>query len=360
MKRPAYESPAVPIEFGRIDYETGTNDFVSVEPESKAQLLKQAKTKAEIDRVYQSFELKNVLEYWVKKYHVIPTDTIWFTLDKPAILRSGMHIPEEYRGATDEETMQNMPDKMVISLKGKSTIMKNELMMLEMLCYCNWERPLYMAITVSNDMHLNMNANFVLEGMAYRITPFNYKELGYVEDTRYDFYIDTEKMYKNLMNFKFGGLDNTDLYLDETIRRMCYSTRRLYAQLAFQLIKEGQPNKALQILDRINEAISPELLPHDYICYSTEMARCYQALGESQKAKDIMVPMAQEYLSMMRWYLSLDNRHLLLIAEDCNDAAAILYQSILPLLQDCIDEDTFKETMEVFNNMYQEFRNRIS
>ena len=51
----------------------------------------------------------------------------------------------------------------------------------------NWERPLYMAITVGSDNHLNLGNNFMQEGLAYRITPFN--------TTQLNARIDSEKMY---------------------------------------------------------------------------------------------------------------------------------------------------------------------
>ena len=77
----------------------------------------------------------------------------------------------------------------------------------------------------------SLGNNFVREGLADRITPFNTKESGMT--------MDTERMYDNLMNkFRFGGLDNPDIYLDETVLRMCYTHRRLFATLAMQLMRE--------------------------------------------------------------------------------------------------------------------------
>ncbi len=66
-----------------------------------------------------------------------------------------------------------IPDYMNISLKGKRMLYKSELMMLEMLANTNWERPMYMAITVGSDNHLNLETTSLQEGLAYRITPFN-------------------------------------------------------------------------------------------------------------------------------------------------------------------------------------------
>lgn len=161
---------------------------------------------------------------------MIPTDSLVIKLDKEAIKRSGMLVPD------------SIPDYMSISLKGKRVLYKSELMMLEMLANTNWERPMYMAITVGADNHLNLTNNFLQEGLAYRITPFDNAKLGRR--------IDSEKMYDNLMNkFKFGGIDNPDIYLDETVLRMCDTHRRLFVQLASQLIKEGKKDKALKVLD---------------------------------------------------------------------------------------------------------------
>ena len=63
----------------------------------------------------------------------------------------------------------------------------------------NWERPIYMAITVGSENHLGMGNHFTQEGLAYRFTPFDTDKL--------DSKIDSEKMYDNLMNkFKFGEI----------------------------------------------------------------------------------------------------------------------------------------------------------
>ena len=148
--------------------------------------------------------------------------------------RSGMMIPDSLHG--------EIPDYMSISLKGKRMLYKSELMMLEMLANTNWERPLYMAITVGSDNHLNLGNNFMQEGLAYRITPFN--------TTRLNARIDSEKMYANLMNkFKIGGINNPDINIAETVMRMCQTHRRMFIQLASQLIKEGKKDKALKALD---------------------------------------------------------------------------------------------------------------
>ena len=346
MKRPAYDSPALPISFERIDYQTGTNDYVTVSPADKQQLLKNNSKES----VEQSFELNYVLDYWIKKHHRIPTDTIWFKIDKDAVLRSGMKIPAQYLGANDEETKAKMPDKMIISLKGKRALYKNEIMMLDLLAHCNWERPLYMATTVPSESYLNLGGYFLLEGLAYRITPFNWSNLK-------EGAVDTDKMYANLMEFKFGGLDNPNLYLDETVRRMCYSHRRLFTQLATQLYNEGRQKEALEILDKIDAGISSKLLPYDdEICVGT--AYVYLVLGRPQKAVDILTDMAEIYLSQACWFLSMDNQSLRKSKSACKYAFDVV-DDVFSVLQECIEEDQFKQLVAQLVSLRNEFDRRV-
>lgn len=172
MKRQAYDSPAVPIEWSRLEYVQGHNEGVAVRPEvmeSINNFYKQNPEEAAKEFGDNPYELKNILKYWVRSpkegLQLIPTDSIVIKLDKEAVKRSGMMIPDSLHG--------EIPDYMSISLKGKRMLYKSELMMLEMLANTNWERPLYMAITVGSDNHLNLGNNFMQEGLAYRITPFN-------------------------------------------------------------------------------------------------------------------------------------------------------------------------------------------
>ena len=47
---------------------------------------------------------------------------------------------------------------------------KVDLLMLEMLANCNWERPLYLAISVGSVSKLKFDNYFVQEGLAFRFT----------------------------------------------------------------------------------------------------------------------------------------------------------------------------------------------
>ena len=278
MKRPAYDSPSVPITWPRLDFCSGTNDYVQVDPSLKQQIMdfyKEHPAEAKEQFGENPFELKNVLNNWVrtknKEMHVIPTDTLYLTIDKEAVKKSGMMMASD-----------TIPDRMVISLAGKRALYKNDLMMLEMLAQCNWTRPLYVATTVSGDNYMNLVDNFVQEGLAYRITPFTTNKPGAKN-------FDTEKTYNNVMNrYKFGGLDKKGLYIDETVMRMCYTHRNLFAQLALALIREGKNDKALKVLRKAEKSIPEYNVPNTFVSGSADLARAYALIGCKADAARIL------------------------------------------------------------------------
>ena len=278
MKRPAYDSPSVPITWPRLDFCSGTNDYIQVDPSLKQQVqnfYKEHPAEARAQFGDQPFEVKNVMKYWVRTknsdMHVIPTDTLYLTIDKEAVKKSGMMM-----------ACDTIPDRMVISLAGKRALYKNDLMMLEMLAQCNWTRPLYVATTVGGDNYMNLGDNFVQEGLAYRITPFTTNKPGAKN-------FDTEKTYNNVMNrFKFGGLEQKGLYIDETIMRMCYTHRNLFAQLALALIREGKNDKALKVLRKAEKSIPEYNVPNSFVSGSADLARAYALIGCKADAARIL------------------------------------------------------------------------
>ena len=278
MKRPAYDSPSVPITWPGLDFCSGTNDYIQVDPSLKQQIMdfyKEHPAEARAQFGDQPFEVKNIMKYWVRTknsdMHVIPTDTLYLTIDKEAVKKSGMMM-----------ACDTIPDRMVISLAGKRALYKNDLMMLEMLAQCNWTRPLYVATTVGGDNYMNLGDNFVQEGLAYRITPFTTNKPGAKN-------FDTEKTYNNVMNrFKFGGLDKKGLYIDETIMRMCYTHRNLFAQLALALIREGKNDKALKVLRKAEKSIPEYNVPNSFVSGSADLARAYALIGCKADAARIL------------------------------------------------------------------------
>ncbi|MDD5822003.1 MAG: DUF2723 domain-containing protein [Prevotella sp.] len=294
MKRPAYGSPSVPITWPRLDYCSGTNEYVEVNPSLKSQVLdfyKKNPMAAKAQFGDNPFELANVMKYWVRSkdadMHVIPTDTLYVTIDKNAVKHSGMMMASD-----------TIPDRMVISLKGKNALYKNDLMMLEMIAHCNWTRPIYVALTVGQENYMNLGDNFIQEGLANRISPFTTNAPGAKN-------YDTEKVYNNLMfRYRYGGLSKPGLYIDETVMRMCYTHRRLFGQLALHLIAEGQKAKALKVLQKAEKELPTYNIPMNYMSGGNDIAHAYALLGQKKKALEVINQVWKNASQYEQYYLS--------------------------------------------------------
>jgi len=339
MRRPAYDSPSVPISWSRLEYCAGTNEYVQIDASLKGQveeLYRQNPEEAKKQFGEKPFELKNILKYWVratnKDLHVIPTDTVYVTIDKEAVKKSGMMMASD-----------SIPDQMVISLKGKNALYKGDLMMLEMIAQCNWTRPIYVATTVGAENYMNLGDNFVQEGLANRITPFTTNAPGTKN-------FDTEKTYNNVMNkFKFGGVDKPGIYLDETVMRMCYTHRRLLAMLAMNLVQEGKDQKAKDVLEKCEKMLPSYNIPHDYQSGSMDLARAYALTGQVKKSQELVDQLWRKSAEYLLWYCSLDGQRFDSSQQDCMLHIYILNQVLD--LQSALDEKKAQEKEKQFQAM---------
>ena len=312
MVRPAWNSPSLPITWPRIDYCSGRNEYVSVNPELKNQILeffKQDPVAAAKQFGEDPFEVKNVLARWVRgiedndEMHCIPTDTLYLNIDKEAVLKSGMMLPKDSAGNVV------IPERMAISLAGKRALYKGDLMLLEMVANSNWTRPLYVAMTVGKENYMNLGENFIQEGLVNRITPFHTNDSNN---------FDTEKVYNNLMTkFKYGGLDKPGLYLDETVSRMCATHRRLFGTLLLHLIQEGQLDKAKKAVAYAEKVIPTYNVPMTYMNGGADFAEAYYRLGMNKKAEETLDAMWKTCAQYLRYYLSLPQNRFLSSQRDC-------------------------------------------
>ena len=344
MKRPAYNSPSVPISWPRLDFCSGTNDYVQVDASLKQQVLdyyKEHPADAKQQFGDNPFEVKNIMKNWVRSknsdMHVIPTDTLFITIDKEAVKKSGMMMASD-----------TIPDRMVISLSGKRALYKNDLMMLEMLSQCNWTRPLYVATTVGEDNYMNLGENFITEGLAYRISPFTTNANGAKN-------FDTEKTYNNVMNrYKFGGLDKPGLYLDETVMRMCYTHRHLFVQLALELIKEGKNDKTLKVLRKAEKVLPNYNVPNTFVSGSADLARAYALLGQKNDAKRLLNEVWDNTKSYADYYVQLDGSRF----DMCSDSLMrqlYVMQSLSDVMR-LIDAKQADKWATVANNIYKMYQ----
>lgn len=150
--------------------------------------------------------------------------------------------------------------------------------------------------------------------------------------------------------YKYGGLDTPGLYLDETTMCICYSHRRLFAQLAKELVKQGDNARAQKVLAYAEQAIPAYNVPQVYESGSYEIATAYASIGETGKAITLLNDLIAESRDYIDWAFSLGDSRIAMVQRDC------LYKfwqwnQCNELLKD-IDKERYKQSNQQFEEKY--------
>jgi L-rhamnose mutarotase len=182
---------------------------------------------------------------------------------------------------------------------GKRNISKNGIMTMDLIDQNNWERPVYFAITASRDNYLNLDKYIHREGLAYRLLPATGKDNDLFSGS-----VNTEIMYPNLMEkFRWGGIENPHVYLDENNMRMISNFRYSFASLANALYEEGKIDSARKVLNRCME-----LTPNDRVPYNMSiipLVQTYYSIKDTAKANEILSTYVNTLEQEMNYYKDL-------------------------------------------------------
>ena len=265
MKRPAYDSPALPISWRHEDYQEGRREYIPVRPELKSevmQLMVQHPSEAKELLGEKPFELKNIIRKWV---------------------------------LSDEPDMQCIPSDsvtigdMVISLQGKKAIYKNELMVLEMLSHADWSRPVYLSISMGSDMLSFLREHLVLEGLAYRVS-------SEAAGQR----VDVDRLYENVMHrFRYGGLSTEGIYVDEDVKHMANTHQLVLGILIDSLLQQGDTKRALDVCRKWQKEMPRENVP--YTDAALSMARCYYQTNHPKQGDEIVNSLLRRSEEWLSW-----------------------------------------------------------
>ena len=165
----------------------------------------------------------------------LPTKRLKLSVDADQLVKTETITPEEKLKVA--KTMEWSFDKSYAS--------KGDLAMFDILVNNNWERPIYFATSVSQDTYAGLDKYLYLEGYAYRLLPFIPK----TGDTRDKSEItNSDAMYNNVVNkHDYSGFKEAN-YLDPESRIVARNTWNFNNTLTSNLLLEGKPQKADQVL----------------------------------------------------------------------------------------------------------------
>ena len=285
MGRKAYDSDPLPFTLTHDQYVTGTRDVVHLFPRIKGRVdMKEAIKFLASDNP----KTKEIPGYPGRIEH-LPSRSFSIPADSLRVIQKGIVSPDAAHLLVPE---------IKIDLD-KEYILKNELMILDMLSNNDWNRPIYFAVTVGQDNYASLEDYFQLEGFAYKVVPIKTK----AKEGQFG-RVDTQKMYDRFKNkFRWGGFDDPRVYLDENHQRMAMNIRNNMSRLANALLDEGDEDKAVEILDMALTKLPVEKVPHNY--FSIFLAEGYYKANQMEKADDILTKFGDQSYQNINFFTSL-------------------------------------------------------
>jgi hypothetical protein len=335
MKRKVYESDPLPISLPIQKYYDGINNQVYIDPNRK-----------------ETVDISTIIE-WVKSNNrgtkvqvsasewldIIPSRYIRIPVDRKKVLESGTVKPED---------SAKIVPYIDIKLTG-SSIIKSQLLVLDMLAHNNWERPIYFVTGYHPDA-LGLEEYFQLEGLAYRLVPIKSGNRGLLDYGR----IDSDIMYENMMKkFAWGGANDEKVNIDYNHKRtlMVVRARLNYAKLAKALAAEGKNEKAIEVLDYCMNALPLNKIPYDP--YVNDIIEAYFAAGNSEKAIEMTNALCDYYFTQLDYFLKQDPY--IITSAEYEIISAIQYSSRAGAA--CIDNGKSDPGMEI-DRKWKEYYSR--
>jgi hypothetical protein len=336
MTRKAYESDPVPMSLPQEKWEDGTNNIIYL-----------------FERVEGHTDLKQVIDFVANddprtKFNpqpgmsldYIPSKKFRIPVDPEKILRNGV--------VREQDSALILPE--IAWSINKSSILKNELMQLDIMASSDWDRPIYF-VAAGSEGAMNLEPYFQMDGLAYRLVPIASEGRNFLNYGR----IVTDTLWDRLMNtFRYGRMEEPDVHLDYyNIRTLSViKLRNKFGRLANALITENRLDSAAMALDRCME-----LMPHPKVPYDPfvpPLARAYYDCQQPEKGFEILRKHVDLLKADLAYYYDLKREYRQTLDYEIRVSLQLL-QEYNNLARQYNLEEVAEEIDEQFNNYYQRY-----
>lgn len=338
MKLKTYDAPPAPISFTHDQYVGDHLNYSAfIEKTDARWMLKDWLNFIASNDPQTKVEMGNG-----QKIDFYPTNKVRIPVDKAAVIKHKVVAPQQY---------DSIVPYIDIEIGGRA-LYKNRLMMLDIISNNNWERPIYFTGgSFGDDDYLWMKDYLQLEGMVFKLVPIK-TPLSKAPSPLDMGYIDSDKMYTTVMKWDWGNSGSSDIYHDPETRKNSITYRTNIARLMEQMINEGKVDKAKNLID-----LAMKNMPMEHFGYYTmaePFAGGYYAVGETQKARELLDKLIKKYQETLTYYSYLKP------SEQQNIAIVIVsdierYRSLLQVMKDRGDEQFYQKNVDAFNKMNQRF-----
>ncbi|MCY7410247.1 MAG: hypothetical protein LH473_08240, partial [Chitinophagales bacterium] len=337
LRRKINGSEAVILSMDSDSYRGSNRDYVRYYENKSINQNQYYAINTVLDFIFSN-DPKKMLDYGNDKSNYLPTKNIFIPVDKNEIIKGNVVQPSD---------TSKILDRIEWKLN-KGTLLKNDILTLEILRSNLWKRPIYFAISVSPDSYLGLNNYFQQEGLTYRLVPYVCKT-----NDRLPGAPQADLMYNNIMNkFAWGGVDKHEVYLDENVLRMVTNMRSNFSRLSAALIAAGKKDSAIKVLDKCM-VVMPEynvpLTPYD-----VGLAFNYSEAGAYDKSKKLLERMLTITTDQLRYYTSQDAGTRRYFNDDINEGLYVINNcaNIAEKNGDKEFSDKAKATLEKYYNFY--------
>lgn len=273
MKRAAYDAEPVPFSFEHDQYKQGTRDVVYFREDPRVKGRWHVK---DLIKWIKSDDPGTRFSYGNKQLQYYPVKKVRVPVDKQQVLDQGV---------VDASEADRILPYIDWDLNA-NLLSKRDIMIVDLIANNDWTRPIYFSVTVGNNSKsfFWLEKHFRLDGMAYRFIPVN----NPTQKGTADFGdVDADLMYTRLMEqFEYGNMEDPDVYLDETNRRITYNLRNSFGRLAGALIDKGENEKAIKVLDFCMEKMPEEKFQFNYFIFG--VIENYFRAGATEKGQEMV------------------------------------------------------------------------
>ena len=294
MKWAVNESKPLDLAVGPRQYLYGTNEYVHIyDTRDTAVLL------SDVMRVFRHPDARlpltsgRMVDYIMSRKLVMP-------VNKENVIKYGI-LDKKYEDMIPEYITLTIP-------QGKDYLTKPELFMLDLLSNYQWDRPINL-LSMGGDINIGIKDYLMYEGFSYKFVPVKNKmkstEIGFA---------DPEDLYYKIKNvYSWDALKRTDYFVDyQNFYTFCgvLSQRNLFVNAAKEMLKIGDSERAIELLDMCQECVPEENFPLDitYMGFSNEymvldMIETYYQAGAKEKALELAERFSEDIFVSAEFFL---------------------------------------------------------
>ena len=294
MKYAVNESAPLNLTVGPKQYLYGTNEYVYIYDSRDAAILL-----SDVMKVFKHPDAKVPLtsgrnvDYIMSRKLVLP-------VNKENVIKYGI-LDEKYEDQIPEYIMLTIPEE-------KEYLTKPEIFMLDLLSNYEWDRPINL-LSMGGDINIGIKEYLMYDGFSYRFVPIKNR----MKSTDIGF-ADPEDLYYKMKNvYTWDALKRTDYCVDyQNFYTFCgvLSQRLLFVNVAKEMLKIGDKERALEMLDMCQECVPESNFPLDitYLGFSNEymvvdMIETYYDAGAPEKALALAERFADQLFDSVYFFL---------------------------------------------------------